>query len=281
MEFLIYGLSFSAVALAARTGYDAFSREFSAYVQKRSAEAATQLGEMFMDLPRPTLRYAYALSPPACGALFWLLTGSWLLGLCGLAAGLVAPKIVIGAMGRQRQQAFHSQLVDALLIMSSSLKAGLSMMQAFSVIAEEMPPPISQEFGLLLKQVRMGVGLDEALTTMKARLPSDDLTLFVTAVLVSRETGGDVTHLFQRLVETLRERKKLKERVKTLTFMARVQGIIMAMLPFLFGTLVYHINRSYFTFFFTDPTGRLTLAAIVLFQVVGAMLFVRFARSPL
>ncbi len=278
---MAYGLCLGAVALAANTAYRLFSQQVSDYLRQRSTEAAEQLGELFLNLPQRTLWTAYALAPLAAGGLAWLLTERWVLGLTGAALGIVVPRVVIAQVKRAREQTFHAQLVDALLIMSSSLKAGLSMMQAFTVIAEEMPPPIAQEFGLILKQTRMGVGLEEAIGTLKRRMPSDDLMLFATAVLVSRETGGDVTHLFARLVETLRERKKLRERIKTLTFMARLQGAVMGALPILFGVSVSQMNREYFSFFLTDPTGRLLLVVVVVLQIVGGLLFLRFARSPL
>jgi tight adherence protein B len=155
------------------------------------------------------------------------------------------------------------------------------MLQAFGVIAEEMPPPISQEFGLLLKETRMGVSMEDAVAHLRARMPSDDMNLFATAVLVARETGGDITHIFGRLVETMRERKKLKEKILTLTFMARMQGIIMACLPFAFGYLVYQINREYFDFFLKDEFGRMLLVGIVFLQTIGFVLFARFSKAPI
>lgn len=282
MELLLaYGLGFGSVVVAGLAAYAAVTRRAGDYLRQRSEEATAQLGDMFLDLPSRRVWLAYALSPVVVGAAAWLLTERWVLGVIGAAVGVLAPKVAVRSMGRMRQRRFHGQLVDALLLMSSSLKAGLSMMQAFAVVAEEMPPPVSQEFGLLLKQTRMGTNLEEAMGNLKRRMPSDDVTLFATGVLVSRETGGDVTRLFTQLVETLRERKKLKERIKTLTFMSRMQGILMGMLPLVFAVVVYRMNAEYFRWFFTDPLGRMLLAVVVGLQVVGALLFVRFARSPL
>ena len=282
MELLLaYGLCFGSVVVAGVAAYATMSERMSAYLGRRSTEATAQLGEMFVDLPRQRVWLAYALSPLVVGLGAWLLTEQMLMGLAGAVAGIVLPRLILRQLARRRQSRFQGQIVDALLVMSSSLKAGLSMMQAFGIVAEEMPPPISQEFGFLLKQTRMGVNVDEAVATLKRRMPSDDVNLFTTAVLVSRETGGDVTHLFSRLVETIRERKKLKERIKTLTFMSRMQGVLMGMLPVVFAVIVYRMNKDYFHWFFTNELGRLMLAMVVVLQVVGALLFVRFARSPL
>ena len=279
--WVAYGVCFGSVAVASATAYQTVTQTAGEYLRRRSTEATEQLGEMFMDLPRRKIWAAYVLSPVAMGVAAWLLTERWIFGVLGVALGVVLPKLVLRQMDRVRQQTFHGQLVDSLLVMSSSLKAGMSMMQAFAVVAEEMPAPASQEFGLMLKQTRMGVSLEEAIASLKRRMPSDDVNLIATAVLVSRETGGDITHLFSRLVETIRERKKLKERVKTLTFMARMQGVVMGLLPIGFGFTVYNMNHEYFNWFLTDPVGRVLLMAVVGLQVIGAALFIRFARSPL
>ena len=279
--WLAFGLGFGSAALGGVAGYLPLSERMTVSLHRRTAAASSQLSEMFLTLPPRTVWLLYAFSPALVGVLAWLATGKVLAGCVGAVAGVALPKLILAQARRTYVKRFHGQLVDALLLLSSSLKAGLSMAQAFTVVVEEMPPPIAQEFGLVLKEIRMGVNLDEAMAHLKRRLPLDDLTLFITAVLVARETGGDITHVFRRLVETMRERKKLKERIKTLTFMARLQGIIMALLPVAFGFLVYQMDHQYFQFFFTDPMGRVMLAGVILLQCMGGLLFLRFSRSPL
>lgn len=279
--FFVYGLWFGAAALLGAASYPSLTRRLTAYFHEKATEAGEQLSEMFMEWSHQRLWLAYVLSPIAMGGFGWLLAKHVLGGMVGLVIGVLLPRIVLRYAQRVRQQRFQTQLMDGLLLLSSSLKAGLSMLQAFTVLAEEMPAPISQEFGLALKETRMGVNLDEAMTHLKGRMPSEDVNLFVTAVLVARETGGDITHVFSRLVETLRERKKLKERVKTLTFMARMQGVVMAMLPIMFAYLVYQMNPGYLRFFITDPTGKSLLVVVIVLQLVGMIMFARFSRSPL
>ncbi|PIQ84258.1 MAG: hypothetical protein COV75_03085 [Candidatus Omnitrophica bacterium CG11_big_fil_rev_8_21_14_0_20_63_9] len=280
-ELSIYGLSFGSAVIAGIASYPPVAKKIARYLRDKSAETADALSEMFIDLSRGKVWLLYLLAPIVVGAIAWLLTEQWLFAVVGLAIGIALPRVMIAQMERQRKQKFLGQLVDGLLLLSSSLKAGLSMMQAFQVLTEEMPAPISQEFGLVLKESKMGVDLSEAMGHLKKRMPSDDLTLFVTAVLVARETGGDITHIFGRLVETLRERKKIKERIKSLTFMARMQALIMGMLPFAFAYLVYQMDRNYFQFFITDPTGRIMLVSIIILQLIGGILFHRFSKSPL
>ena len=278
---LAYGLSFSAVMLGVLAGYPELAVRFTAYVNRQTVTASAELSDIFMNPSRRIIWILYALSPIIVGVAVLVITGNLIFGVLGLVFGILVPKTIVKQMRVNYHKKFHNQLVDGLLLLSSSLKAGLSMTQAFTVVVEEMPPPISHEFGLILKESRMGVNLDEAMLHLKHRMPGDDTSLFVTAVLVARETGGDITTVFQRLVETIRDRKKLKERIATLTFMARFQGFVMAMLPVAFGLMVYQMNHDYFKFFFHEPMGRMLMMAIVILQLIGTVLYVRFSRSPI
>ena len=278
---MVYGMCAGSAVVVGLITYPILEATLVDYINRRTDEAAARLNDIFMSLSRSTVWMLYVVTPFAMGLLAWICVGHWIAGCVGMILGLFTPSIAVAQMHRHHRKRFDGQLIDGLLLLSSSLKAGLSMTQAFTVLVEEMPPPISQEFSLMLKESRMGVNLDETLAHLKHRIPGDDVALFVTAVLVARETGGDITRIFGRLVETIRDRKKLRERIMTLTFMARMQGILMGMLPFLFGVLVYQMNPSYFRFFFIDPTGRLLLTIIIALQIVGGAMFVRFSRSPI
>lgn len=281
MMLLIYTFGFGSVALLGLASYPPLVSRVKGYLERRASEATLQLDDMFLNLSQHKLQLLYLAAPPVLGLLCWAISGNGLIAVVGASLGLLVPKIMVPLMKARRYKQFHAQLVDSLLLLSSCLRAGLSMMQAFTVVAEEMPSPISQEFGLLLKETRMGISIEEAMLHFRQRMSSDDTNLFVTAVLVARETGGDVTAIFSKLVETLRERKKIKEKIKTLTFMARMQGIVMALLPIGFSYVVYSIDRNHFTFFLQDSLGKVLLAGIVVLQLFGAYLFMRFSRSPL
>lgn len=285
MLTVIYGLVFGSGALlglglsrALSTLLDIqyFTRRVSETVRMSFQEVAIDL----YDLSSPRKRWIYTMSPIVGGVLGLVIGSSWIGGLIGAMVGLVAPKPFFKQLVAARRRKFLSQLVDMLLLVSSSLRAGMSMLQAFTVVAEEMPPPISEEFELLLKETSMGVSLDEAMTHFLQRMPSDETSLFVTSVLVARETGGDVTNVFTKLIETLRERRKIAERIKTLTFMARMQGFIMVLLPVVFSYSTYTMDPGHFSFFIQDPTGRMLLMGVIGLQSLSMFLFFRFSRPP-
>lgn len=281
MPLVIYTLVFATAVLLGLAAVPLALERGNQYVQQRVEESRIRMADIFLDLSHQNLWLLYVGSPLGLGLAAWLLSGVWVLGLAGVAAGLVLPKFVLKQIRARRQSRFHAQLVDCLLLLGSCLRAGLSMTQAFGVVAEEMPKPAGEEFGLVLKETRMGLTLDQAMAHLKERMPLDDVGLFNAAVLVSRQTGGDVTAVFGRLVETLRERKKIRERIKTLTFMAKMQGVVMAMLPVMFSIAVYSMDRAHFNFFLQDPTGKLLLLGVIAMQVFGAFLFIRFSRSPI
>ncbi len=284
MDIAIYGLYTSIFGLGSAVGWYLFpflERRSTGFVDSRVNQAQVELQDMFLNWDPARLRLFYLLTPVVCGLLAWMLSGM-LIGLVGGAVvGIVLLRIWLRVLHAQRQKKFQGMLVDTLLLISSCVRAGLSMLQAFTVVAEEMPAPASQEIGLLLKEIRMGVSMEDALDHFRKRMPSEEVTLFVTAVLVARETGGDITTIFTKLVETLRERKKIKEKILTLTFMAKAQGLVMAMLPMIFMYIVYKMDPSHVRFFFVDPLGQLFFAGVVVAQLIGAFLFFRFSRSPM
>lgn len=280
MPWVMYSLVFGSTAMAALAGYPTLLRKGNEYFTRRVSEAGLQLEDMFMDVSKRRLMLFYVLTPVILGFLGLTLKSTWG-ALIGVVVGLIVPKFVLQRLRAIRYKKFHEQLVETLLQISSCLRAGLSMIQAFSVVVEEMPRPASDEFGLILKESRMGVPLDGAMLHFKERMPSDDTNLFVTTVLVARETGGDVTAVFTQLVETLRERRKVKERVRTLTFMPRMQALIMVFIPIIFMYVTYATDPGHVQFFMTDPLGKVLLAGMIMVQFFSWYLFLRFSRSPL
>jgi tight adherence protein B len=180
-------------------------------------------------------------------------------------------------MERVRKEKINSQLINALMIVSSCLKGGLSFIQAIEVLVEEMPPPISQEFGLVLRENKMGLSLEESLRRMHERLRISDLSMAITAILVARETGGDLTKVLSRLITNIRDNTKLKENIRNLTLQGRMQGMIMTVLPFVFIAIVISFDKHHFDIMFASQQGRLLLALAIILQIIGIVLIQKFS----
>lgn len=127
---------------------------------------------------------------------------------------------------------FDEQLTDALGTMSNALRAGFSISQAFESVAQSDMHPISDEFALLLQQMRVGMSFDDALASLENRINSDDLTLVVTSIDIARKTGGNLTEIFDSISDTIRARMRIERKVRTLTAQGRLQGLFVSLMPF-------------------------------------------------
>jgi len=275
IKILLFLVVFAGVFYLVSLAYPFVEALMDRWQRKRMDKITPKLDRMFLDIPLNKLLMIDVLSPLVSGLLgFFISRNIWVASLAAVA-GLAFPILIIKRLEAMRRQKFASQLVDGLMILSSSLKAGLSLLQSFEELAQEMPNPISQEFGLVIRQMQMGVSLEEAITKLKVRMRLDELDMVVTAMLVARETGGDLTQTFSRVIYTIQERNKLIGRVQALCVQANMQGIIMSLLPILFGIFVYKVNPGFFDVFLKDNLGR----GLMIYAIISEMLGIIFIRK--
>ena len=168
----------------------------------------------------------------------------------------------------KRRAAFNRQLPEALATMSNALRAGFSISQAFESVVEQGEPPVSEEFAILQRQLKIGMGFEEALESLAQRVGSDDLTLVTTAILISRKTGGNVTEIFDKISETIRGRQKIERKVKSLTAQGRLQGIVVSAMPVFLGVAMTALKPKMMIPFLTSPAG--VLAVLGMFALIAA-----------
>ena len=220
----------------------------------------------------------YYILPLGFSLAAWLIFNSSLFIIIGAIVGAVIPNFILKIRESSRRQKLNSQLLDVIMTLSSSLKGGLSLLQGLEVIVEEMPPPISQELGLVVRENRMGINLDDSLKSLSKRMNLDELNLFVNSMLVARETGGDLTKVLSRLVVTIRDNRKLRDNINTLTLQGRMQGIIMSLLPIFFTWWIMTTQPHHFDIMLNDQKmGRPLLMAAVFLQLVGMILIKKFS----
>lgn len=280
MLLIIYGLTISSVGLLTVSLVPALRQRVLGYFES-AQQTQGELEDLFIMIPRQRLMVLYVGAPIGLGLLGWLLLHNLLAVPIGVALGATVPRLVVKGLEAKRHARFRAQLVESLLVLSGSLRAGLSILQALEVLVEESIAPISEEMGLVLKETRMGLSLDEALKRLKRRMPMDELTLVVTAISVTRETGGDITNVFGKLIETIRDRQKLREKLKTLTTIPRLQGWVMAAIPFVFAMFVTGISPDYFKQFSADPMGQVLVVVAAVLWVVSLALIMWFGKPPM
>jgi tight adherence protein B len=172
---------------------------------------------------------------------------------------------------KRRLKAFAVQLPDALEMLARALRAGQSLASGFNMASVEMGPPIGTEFGRVFEEQNLGIPLEESLNEMTERIPNLDLKFFVTAVILQRQTGGDLAEILDKIGSLIRQRFQIWGQVQALTGEGRLSGIVLMALPVLLFVAVYYLNPEYIMLLFTDPMGKKMLAVAIFLQVVGAL----------
>jgi tight adherence protein B len=274
---LLYMLSLGGLTYFVLQSFRSAAAE---YAVAYSESTARQMEDLFLFIPP---RRILELSS-ACAAVLFLL-GFFMVGgfdsrsfISGMVVGGAAaaggwriPKTVMGIMKQRRLQRFNEQLVDSLVNMSNALKAGFSIQQTFEMVVREGQNPISQEFGTFIHQTRVGMRMDEALESMRERVGSDDLTLMVGAIEVARQTGGNLTEVFEKIAHTVRERMRIEQRIRTLTAQGRLQGIVVGCMPLLLGVAMFMLDPAMMAAFLKSGAGMAVLVLVGILEILGAL----------
>ncbi|MCP4810820.1 MAG: hypothetical protein GY913_11390 [Proteobacteria bacterium] len=200
------------------------------------------------------------------------------IGPFGLPTGYSLPRFIVSQMWDKRIQAFESQILDALSFMSNGLKSGLSLVQTMDMVREELPNPVSEEFKLLLDEQRVGVPMEEALINLEDRINTEDVQIMVTSINILRQSGGNLSETFDTIAYTIRERQKVEGRIKTLTAQGVAQGVIIVILPFALGAILYTMDPELISRMWTTALGWGMLAIMVMLQAIGAVLIKRIVE---
>lgn len=208
----------------------------------------------------------------AVGAVICVVTPvpKLLLPVFALITGTL-PVVWLMLKRKRRMSKFNEQLPEALELLSRSLRAGHSLAAGFGLVASEMHDPIAKEFGRAFEEQNLGITLDEALEDMTVRVPNMDLRFFATAVMLQRQTGGDLAEILDKIGSLIRERFKLAGQIQALTGEGRLSGIVLLALPPLLMCVMLYLNYEYAMVLFRDPTGRQLMAAAIVLQFVGAL----------
>ncbi|MCM8831723.1 MAG: type II secretion system F family protein [Candidatus Omnitrophica bacterium] len=273
-----YLLLVVGVCIIAYWGVSILLRKWEEAQKKKAEQTASKLEEMFIFLRPHVIVAIYIVVPLFFGGLAFIFTKNLIFSFIAIIIGAFIPLYLLKKLDTHRKKKFIMQLVDGLMIMNSCLKGGLTLAQSFEVLAEEMIPPLSQEIALLNRELKIGMPIEEALMRLNNRMPSEEMTLITSAVLVARETGGDLTKVFSKLIETIRDRIKLKELVTTLTLQARLQAIIISMLGPIFFIVVHKIKPDHFDIMWQSTLGRWLLLFALVLQILGMILIAMFGR---
>lgn len=187
----------------------------------------------------------------------------------GILLGLIGfwlPQRWLKEQEKRRSARFKEQFADAAALIGNSVRSGLSLLQAFEVLVREMEDPMAYEVYQVLQQTRVGLPLDTALEQWAERMDNPDLDIFVTAVTIQRQTGGDLGHVLNTLAATVRQRQRIQGQIMSLTAQGRLGAIVLCGLPVFMGIVLYFINPKRMGLMFSEPMGlgMLLLSAITI-----------------
>ncbi|HOG45674.1 MAG TPA: type II secretion system F family protein [Anaerolineae bacterium] len=211
-------------------------------------------------------------------ALGYLLRGQVISGAGGGAVGLFAPWLWLERKRHKRVQAFHGQLADILPMMIGALRAGHSIPTALDLIRKELPPPACEEFDRVLTEMGLGVGQTEALNNLARRMESDDLELVVAAINISHDAGGKLSHVLEKIADTVMERVRLQGEVRVLTTQQRLTSYLLAAMPFVLAVVLSLLNPEWIMLLWQPGWVRLIPIVATVLTVVGFVVTQRLAR---
>jgi tight adherence protein B len=227
----------------------------------------------------PAYRVALlSLALAAALALVLLAFGRPWLGLLGFVLVLPLPYFKLLQDRNARMALFEEQLPDALDVMSRALRAGNPFTETLRVVAEEMDDPLATEFGITFSDLNYGVSVKAGFMGMLERMPNVSLTAVVTAVLVQRETGGNMAEILDRIAGVLRQRQRFQRRLKTLTAEGRMSAWILVLMPFVLALILTVISPDYLPTLFGHPIGLRLIAAALLIMAFGIWWIRRIIR---
>lgn len=251
-----------------------WNRRLNTYATWLRDEFDTMYEEMTLERAQRLISYMIF------GSFFFgfLLGGGFMsrivLGFLFALGGYFIPRGLVLYLRRRRINTIDDQFVDALGLMANSLRAGLSLQQALELVVREMKPPISDEFGRVVKEIHLGKLTDDALRRFADRLALEDVRLAVDSILTLRETGGNLSETFQVIAATIVERKKVEGKIKAMTAQGMTQGVVMCLMPIVLMLMFTALDPAYMRPFFTTPLGWMMMFGV--FALDGAGLWLMF-----
>ena len=203
-----------------------------------------------------------ALGRPYAAAVVGVLVGS-------------IPYLVAKHKKRQRTLRFEEQFPDALDMLTSALRAGLALTGAIQVVADEAPDPVGKEFRVLFEENRLGLDMKHAVKMMAERVDSTEARLFATALILQRETGGNLAEILDGTAAVIRDRFRILRDVRTMTAQARLSGIILMLLPIAMAVIVWILAPDYLQGLADDPIGRYLIPIALMMQLIGGLIMRR------
>ncbi len=210
--------------------------------------------------------------------VFFALTKNLILTLFVVILIIFLPFIYINIKIGQKLKKFNEQLPDTLQLIAGALKAGYSLSQSLFMVTKETKPPISDEFKIVLNEIRMGLSEKDALDNMAKRIDSELFNWVVLAINIQREVGGNLAEIMDIIAETIREKERILRQIKSLTAEGKLSAYVLIGLPIILGLILSIINRQYISVLFTTKTGFILLGLAAFLMIIGIVWIIKIVK---
>ncbi len=237
---------------------------------------------LFIDVKPEYITYALLFLSFGLGFIVLIVFGilsmwgfGFFLGVVLSFVGWKIPRPFVRHLVKKRIKSYQGQLIDSLTLLSNGIRAGLSVPQALGMVVDEMPPPISQEYNVILQQNRVGVPLEECFENLATRIPLEDNDMFVSSINILRETGGNLAETFDTIVAVIRERIRLQQKIDTYIAQGLVQAYTIGAMPFVIGIMFGLSNPEGVVKMFTNPISIAMVVGAIVLDAIGMMIILK------
>lgn len=196
-------------------------------------------------------------------------TGGSLMGVPVALLGAFLPYSYMRRRRRRRFGAFEEHLPEAIDLVGRAVRAGHAFSTGLQMVADEAPEPVGGEFRRVFEEQKFGLALEDTLLALADRISLMDVRIFVTAILIQREVGGNLAEVLDKIAGTIRERFAIQRQVKVYTAQGRMTGFLLGGMPIALGLLIFFLNPEYMLVLFREPAGRMMVGVALLLQTIG------------
>jgi tight adherence protein B len=269
MEALL-SLLFAGIAAGAAWFFtNVFGKAAAEYRKHFNERASRNLTAMFLFIEADKLFIMTVLVSIAVFLLALILFGNLYVALLFAFAAGISPQWILRVLHRKRIDQAIAQLPDSLMSLASGMRSGQSLQQSLETVVSFEKGVVAQEFGLFLRELRVGIGFAEALDNLYARLPRTEVQLMCAAMKIARETGSNLAETLERIASTLRSKQQMEGKIRSLTAQGRLQGLVMAALPALLTLALFKMEPQEMRYLFTTWYGWTVVTVIVAFDLMG------------
>lgn len=263
-------ITFVSTTLAVMLVATEVAKRWSEYLEKYATQLSRELDFLFVDMDKRTAKILLQLLIVGAFAVGFILSGGAIMFSVAFAViGMLVPRAILKIAHDWRLDMFDIQLIDVVTMIKNSLKSGLGLQQAFEMVANEFTAPANQEFALVLKEIRMGLDMDEALENLNKRIPNQELEMVITSIVTLRKTGGNMVETFELITHTIKERRKVEGKIKALTAQGKTQTRILLAMPFFMAGILTFMDPDFMSPLFNTLLGWIFLTIIGLMMTMG------------